>query len=90
MRSIRNVLAGLIFCGFGLATGCHDDDCEVRTTRVYHEPAPVVYQSAPVYSSPVYYDRPRVHVHNRHVDVRVGSHRGWHRPVRVRVNRDWD
>lgn len=90
MRAREFVLTGLSILGLGLATGCHDDDCEVRETRTYYEPAPVVYQQPVVYQAPVYCDRPRVHVRNRFVDVRVGSRSGWNRPVRVRVNRDWN
>lgn len=88
MRARVLVLTGLSLLGLGQVAGCgDDDDCEVRQTRVY--------QTGPVYQSGTYYqddcDRPRVHVRNRFVDVRVGQRwGGWGRPVRVRVNRDWD
>lgn len=82
MRARVLVLTGLSLLGLGQAAGCGDDDCEVRQTRVY-DSGPVYYQSD--------CDRPRVHVRNRFVDVRVGSRwGGWDRPVRVRVNRDCD
>ncbi len=88
-------ITALTACGLGLATACRDNDCEVRDSRVYYQPAPppVVYQSAPViYQSPpvVYRSRPLVRVRNRHVDVRV-DRPGWrNRGVNVNVRRNWD
>ena len=88
MRARVLVLTGLSLVGLGFGTGCHDDDCEVRNTRVYQSSGPVYREN---YNYQDNCDRPRVHVHNRFVDVRVGQRwGGWQRPVRVRVNRDWD
>lgn len=68
------LLAGLL-SAVGLSTGCHDDDCEIRQTRVYRTTVyePAVY--GPVYSGP-----PPV-VHQRRVIVRRGygpGPRGYH------------
>ena len=96
MLGRKLIASALTICGLGLATGCHDDECEVRNTRAYYAPPPpppVVYQSAPViYQSPpvVYRPRPLVRVRNRYVDVRVDRPYRGYRDVNVNVRRNWD